>query len=62
MNDIQTRDIMKKYYTAIYFQESKITISGERKLALNLRIASSIIGTLMVLGVTMQMDNFNFTI
>ena len=37
-------------------------MSGERKFALNLRIVISIIGTFIVLGLTMQTDNFNFAI
>ena len=35
-------------------------MSRERKIALGLRIVISIIGTLIILAVTMQMDNFSF--
>jgi len=37
-------------------------MSGERKIALNWRIVISIIGTFIVLALTMQMDNLNFAI
>ena len=33
---------------------------GEGKIALNLRIVISLIGTLVILGITRQMDDFNF--
>lgn len=49
-------------YVGIYFQEVEMKMSGERKIALNWRIVISIIGTFIVLALTMQIDNLNFAI
>ena len=37
-------------------------MSGERNIALILRIVISIIGTFIILALTTQMDDFNFAI
>jgi len=37
-------------------------MSNNKKISLNSRIVISLIGTLIILGATMQTDNFNFGI
>jgi len=47
--------------SGITYRSQKM-MSNNKKISLNSRIVISLIGTLIILGATMQTDNFNFGI